>query len=268
MKHRGFVEKLATIAMVGVLVFNTALKTYGEEVMTDYQEFEVVENDVTYSIKMSEYDESTRFVVRNDANKDYSEVVINKTDLLIETTNYTYEGTNILGVDLYDEDEEEFDYGESEENSAYEPQGIVYSDSVKEKYKNDYWYAYGHGEKTDRKYLKIGCVAKYRIRTDNLDTIKKIQCDKYTTAIKNCNSKVKSGNNYASVAGVSGALILGLVIANAAFPPSVIITIVVAAVGGGGEAVKNATNAFVDAKDYFEELKDYYVIIRDYGKKL
>lgn len=267
MKLRGFVEKVTAVALAGVLIFNTATAVYGDEVLTDYKVFEVVDNDVTYNIRMSEYEDSTRFVVSNDSNKDYSEVVINKTDLLIEATNYTYEGTTFLGIDLYDEEEEEIDYGELENNSVYEAQGIAYNNSVKEKYKNDYWYAYGHGELTDKKYLKIGCVATYRIRTDNLTAVKKINCDKYTTSIKNCNSCVKQGNDYAATAGLSGGLILGLVIANATFPPTVIVTVVVAAVGGGA-AAKKSTDAFIEAKDYYEDLKAVYKVIRDYGTKL
>lgn len=267
MKLRGWVGKISAIIMTNVMVFNAASTVYGVEKLTDHKEFEVVDNNVTYSIDMLEYEETTRITVKNDSNKDFSEIVINKADMVIENTNYTYEGTTILGTDLYDEDEEEIDYSVDESESTYNPQGIVYENSVKEKYKGDYWFAYGKGEKTTKRFLKIGCVAKYRIRTDNLTAVKKIQCDKYTTAIKNCNSCVKSGNNYATGAGLSSSLILGLVIANATFPPSVIVTIVIAAVGGGA-AAKNATNAYIDAKEYFNELKSLYEIIRDYGKKL
>ena len=267
MKLRGWIGKVSAIVMTNVMIFNTASTVYGVETLTDHREFEVVDNNITYSIDLLEYEETTRITVKNDSNKDFSEIVINKTDMVIESTDYTYEGTTILGTDLYDEDEEEFDYSVDEDEAEYNPQGVIYDSAVKEKYKGDYWYAYGKGEKTTKKFLKIGCVAKYRIRTDNLTAVKKIQCDKYTTAIKNCNSSVKSGNGYAASAGLSSSLILGLVIANATFPPTVIVTIVVAAVGGGA-AVKNATNAYIDAKGYFNELKSIYETIRDYGTKL
>ena len=269
MKLKSFIEKTCAVLLAGVMVINSSSIAYGAQELTDVKKFEVVDSDITYNIKMCVYDESTKFVVTNDSNKDYSEIVINTKDTIIESTNYTYEGKTFLGTELYDESEEEIDYSELEveDDSSFDPQGIVYENSVKEKYKNDYWYAYGHGEQTAKKYLKIGCTATYRIRTDNLTSVKKINCDKYTTAIKNCNSRKKAGDDYAARAGLSAGLILGLVVANATLPPTVIITVVVAAVGGGA-AVKNTVNAYIDAKGYYEEARDVYKIIRDYGTKL
>ena len=130
MKLNGFVEKVSAVLMAGVLFFNSTSAAYGEE-LTGNKEFEVVDNEITYNIKMNEYEESTRFIVTNDSNKDYSEVVINKTDMLIEATNYTYEGTTFLGTELYDEEEEEIDYGEIENSSLFEEQGINYNDKNK-----------------------------------------------------------------------------------------------------------------------------------------
>lgn len=50
------------------------------------------------------------------------------------------------------------------------------------------------------------------------------------------------------------------------FPPSVIITIVVSAVGGGGSVIA-CVKSCIDSYDYYCDVKDYYVVIRTYGKK-
>ena len=146
-------------------------------------------------------------------------------------------------------------------------QAISYSSKTKSAEWKDttYWYQMGNnGKKT---YLKIGCKAKYNIRTDNLSSAKEKKCDAYRSAVKTSRSYEKKALAYAAAAGVSGTTIIALVLANAAFPPSTII-IIVFGVLGGGATVYNAINYTVDSFEKWQDAKDYYDTIKSYGTKL
>lgn len=62
-------------------------------------------------------------------------------------------------------------------------------------------------------------------------------------------------------------IICGLVVANIALPPTVIATIVVAAIGGSGSIIA-CINACIDSYGYYCDAKDIYITIRTYGAKL
>lgn len=146
-------------------------------------------------------------------------------------------------------------------------QAISYSSKTKSaKWKDTtYWYQMGNsGKKT---YLKIGCKAAYKIRTDNLSNAKEKKCDAYRSAVKTSKSYEKKALAYATAAGISGTTIIALVLANAAFPPATIITIVFGVLGGGA-TVYNAINYTVDSFEKWQDAKDYYNTIKSYGTKL
>ena len=95
---------------------------------------------------------------------------------------------------------------------------------------------------------------------------KESNCTKYTNSIKKCNSSY----NKAKATVFSSKLfvaISALVVANIAFPPSVIVTIVCAVLGAAG-FVATTIYHLIDSYDYYSDAKDIYTIIRTYGKKL
>ena len=116
-------------------------------------------------------------------------------------------------------------------------------------------------------YLKIGCKATYRIRTDNLADNKEKKCDSYVNAIKKCNSSYYKALAYSGGSGALFGIIIGLVAANVAFPPSVIVTIVIAAVGGSG-GVTECVLSLISCHDYYKDAADIYITIRTYGTKI
>lgn len=155
----------------------------------------------------------------------------------------------------------------TEESKDVRAQAISYSSKTKSaKWKDTtYWYQKGNnGKKT---YLKIGCKATYRIRTDNLSNAKEKKCDAYISAVKVSKTYEKKALAYASAAGVSGTVIIALVLANATFPPATIVTIVFSILGGGA-VVHNAINYTIDSFEKWQDAKDYYNTIKSYGTKI
>ena len=115
--------------------------------------------------------------------------------------------------------------------------------------------------------MKIGCKATYRIRTDNLSDAKEKKCDAYISAVKVSRTYEKKALAYASAAGVSGTVIIALVLANATFPPATIVTIVFSILGGGA-TIHNAINYTIDSFEKWQDAKDYYNTIKSYGTKI
>lgn len=146
-------------------------------------------------------------------------------------------------------------------------QAITYNSKTKSAKWKDLTYWYQTGQNGTKTYLKIGCKATYRIRTDNLSSTKDSKCDKYMSAVKSSKSHENKALAYAAGAGISGSTIVALVIANATFPPSTIVTIVFGVLGGGA-TVYNAITHSVDSFEKWQDAKDYYNIIKTYGTKL
>ncbi|MBD5089076.1 MAG: hypothetical protein HDT30_09765 [Clostridiales bacterium] len=157
----------------------------------------------------------------------------------------------------------------ADNKNTVQAQSISYSQAVKIQIRGKYYYQSGI-EKTGKKtktYLKIGCNYNYRIRTDNLSDAKDKKVEAYKTSIKKSNSYNTKGYGYLVGTGISATVILALIIANATFPPSVIISIVVAAVGGGATVYK-AIECYVDSYEYYLDAKDYYDTIKAYGTRI
>lgn len=153
---------------------------------------------------------------------------------------------------------------------------VSYNSKVYEKLRNKYWYCYGNGVtkgvKDSRTFLKIGCKATYKIRTDNLSSAKVKKCDAYTSNIKKCNNHYNKAAVAFGGASFSGgtALSLGvsLIIANAACPPTVLCDILIAALSGAGAGAVTGCKQLVDAYTAYCNAKDLYTVIRTYGEKL
>jgi hypothetical protein len=155
----------------------------------------------------------------------------------------------------------------TDENNV-EAQKINYNSKTKTLYKwNKNPYYYQSGSSKEKTYLKIGCKANYRIRTDNLSDKKAKKCNAYKSAIKKSNSYYQKGTAYLAGSGISLGVVACLVTANAVFPPSVIVSIVVATLGGGSALYKGAS-ALANSQEKYYDAKDYYAIIKTYGKKL
>lgn len=154
----------------------------------------------------------------------------------------------------------------TDENNI-EAQKIKYNSKTKCIWNQKNSYYYQSGSNKEKTYLKIGCKANYRIRTDNLSDKKEKKCNAYQSAIKKSNSYYRKGYAYLMGTGIPVGMVIGLVAANVAFPPSVIVSIVVATVGGGATVYKSVT-AFANSKEKYCDAKDYYAVIKTYGKKL
>lgn len=86
----------------------------------------------------------------------------------------------------------------------------------------------------------------------------------YREAVRSCKSNYDKGDAALVGTGVATGV---MVICNIAFPPSVIVTIVLAAVGGGG-AVVTAVNYLIDAHSDYTLAVDDYAMIKGLGTKL
>jgi hypothetical protein len=126
-------------------------------------------------------------------------------------------------------------------------------------------YSYKYGTDKKKTYIQIGKDSTtYTIRTDTLSSAKDAKCDSFANAIKKSNSYYDKGASYAAGTSFSVGVIIGLVIANAAFPPSVIVTIIVALLGGGATLYKAIDN-FVDSYAQWKNARDLFVTIKTYA---
>ena len=166
---------------------------------------------------------------------------------------------------------------EEDEVQTVQAQDVRYNGSVvKTQIKGNYYYQEGYGYDSKKKkangksFLKIGCNYNYQIRTDNLTSSKQDKVLAYKKSIRNSNDcNTKAGLSLAGT-GISLTLVLGLVAANIAFPPSVIVDIVLGARGAVGftGSVSSAVYFYIDAFGYVDDAHDYYEIIKYYGSRI
>lgn len=253
-------KKIVTTIVAVLLVLTSTFNSSAMEITNQQRSgYSVYENGVKYDIEVTKTNEKYSFLIKADDTKGYSEVIIDKNLKKIEITqiqNGIVKSNDSIDLSQYQNEK----IGRNIETRA-----ISYNSKITEKVSKKYWYQYG--SENQKTYLQIGCDAKYRIRTDNLSSAKEKKCTAYSNAIKNCNSKYFKAEAAAAGSGVLFGTVLALVTANIAFPPSVIISIVVAAVGGGG-SVAVCVNNMIDSFQYYNDAKDLYITIRTYGTKL
>jgi len=131
--------------------------------------------------------------------------------------------------------------------------------------KNRYWYCTGSDGK--KQYTKIGCIATYKIRTDTLNSANKALVKEYRDAVRSCKSNYNKADAALIGTGVGAGVIVGMIICNISFPPSVIVSIIVAAVGGGGSIILGI-NYLIDSYNDYQVVKDTYAVIKGLGTKL
>lgn len=261
MKKVNIVAMFMSILMVFTSIFSVGAVTNNNV----KKEYTVKEKGVIYTITVNSKANIKDVVVKTNKTKDYERLLINLKNNKIDKIDYRHNGVKQYSTkQTYNLD----DIKKSQSIIQANKKGkIKYNSITKTKwtYFRNYWYAYGSQGK--KAYLKIGCKAKYQIRVDNLSSRKASNCKKYTNSIKKCNSAYNKALATKIGSSVFLGVIVGLVAANVVFPPSVIITIVVAAVGSSGSIIA-CVNYLIDSYEYYSDAKDIYTIIRTYGKKI
>lgn len=266
-KSKGIRSKIVSLILVIALLFGFSdpysLTTQAKGVSNVIT---VEDNGIIYTITQLATNDGRDFIVTTDDTKDKVEISIYDNE--IEITEYEYDGKNFFGKEKYDVSEETIDisgYIEDAENMAeVSAQAISYGSKTTETW-GKHWYCYGsNGSKS---YIKIGQTATYQIRTDTLVSAKETKCDNYAKAIKASNSSYAKAVAYAGGSSFLIGFAVGLIIGNAAFPPSIIVTLIIAAVGGGTSIV-NMSNCLIDSYSYYKDCKDLYAVIKGYGTKL
>lgn len=229
----------------------------------------VTEKGITYYVQQSHSKYKTKIKITTDNNLDYTEISIDRMNNTISSTSYDYRNNGLFGTKKYSSTRQTIDYSDfaSQPADALILQAISYNSTTKT---NSAWgtqYDYAYGSEGTKTYLKIHCNYTYQIRTDNLSTDKNAKCDAYTTAIKKCNSSIAKYYAGVSGAGIATGVLVGLIIVNIVFPPSVIVSIIVAAVGGTAGYV-TAIYYAIDSYEYYRDAKDLYVTIRSYGTNI
>lgn len=152
-------------------------------------------------------------------------------------------------------------------NSQIIPYSITYGSKVKETYKNKYWYQMGSEGSKD--YLKIGCVATYRLRTDNMSTARYDSCKDYKSSVKSCRDNMTRYNSAVKEFGWAADAVAAVIVANILFPITTIATILIGIFGSAtASAVSKMVGYYVEAKSSYEDAVDLYATIKVWGTKL
>lgn len=263
-----FKRKILPLLIIFVMLFSSM-----GAALADYEtlgrKLVVTENGITYFIQGSYSKNRTKVSISTAQDKDYTEISISKNNGTVVSTTYDYKGKNFLGTPRYSESRQviDLDTFDSQSIDSLTLQAITYNSTTKtpSDFGDRYDYAYGsEGAKT---YLKIHCKNTYQIRTDTLSDAKEAKCDAYTSSIKKCNSSMAKYRVGTVGSGIATGVLVGLIIVNIAFPPSVIVTIIVAAVGAA-TGYTAAIYCLIDSYEYYRDAKDLYVTIRSYGTNI
>lgn len=141
---------------------------------------------------------------------------------------------------------------------------FAYGSKVKEKSEGKYWYQ--NGTKTvsgkTKAFVKIGCIATYEINYTDASSKAQTAFDNYTSYLRKANTNYGKFQTACYALDMSAAAVGALILANIAFPPSIIITII------GGGAALGMVNFYLDYHENFESMKEWYTKAKVYGKKL
>lgn len=260
--YRRIRTRILPILLVFVMLFCTMGATLVDR-KTIVQTKTVTENGITYYVQGIQSGNKIRIIVNTDKDLSYHEISIDKPSKTISSTTYDYNGKGFLGSPQYSKKSEIIDYSIYEDlaKSSVQLQAISYKSKTTEKWPtgNDYWFCRGtDGAKT---YLKIGCIASYQIRTDNLTSTKFNMCEAYVNAILNCNVKVNiamAADSFGIVGCIAG------IIACALGP----VGVVVAACTFVAGCTTALAYTLIEAHGYYVQAKDKYNVIKAYGTKL
>ena len=245
------------------------MKTYGPE--------ELIGGDgITYTIEAWDSPRSSRVIeVKLSNTKDYYRYEIFRTKNEIKYTKYTYVNLLLFGFYRGNSETESFaapeahdrsdEFYESPDIEAQAIGDVVYAPKVATAIKKwgEYWYRRGSDSKTADEYMKVGLDSNSKdINITNLtklnDQRKVDNCDNFCGAIDLCNSKFATAE---AAFGVSGALTaLVIVVTLILFPPAVIASVGVAAIGGIGTTWYTLIESF----KAYQKAEQLYAVIRYY----
>ena len=258
-RNKFFGIAISFILMLNCLC-NSLLVKAQDEVVYSRQ----VVDGIEYTISTYNEDGITHVTVHQSNSQDYVDLSLSDDNEELVKKEYNYIGTDIFGDVKYDSSSEVV-YLDNERtmDSEVEALGITWNSKTYEKWEGDYWYKKGNdGRKV---YYQIGCTATYQIRVDNSSS-NKDACEKYSNEIKECNKHYVIGSAALDGTAFGVGFITGLIIANAAFPPSVIVDVILGIIGAG--AIGTAVVELVNAYSSYCNIKDYYVDARACGIKL
>lgn len=261
MTKRNIKVRILSLALTCCLVFGMTASTVSAASPTTTSV--VSANGITYTIS-SETEQNGDKIITIATNNSKDKSVLDVSKDTIVKTDYKYAGKSFFGNEKFiqsDKKVEKIDKNLGATSDAVTAQAISYRSKTYIKWPgNAYWYCYG--SETNKSYLKIGCSNTYQIRTDNLAYPKPDNCDKYTNAILQSNSCY---NEATTADAVTLAVCVGLIILNCALPETVLITLMVAAIGGGGGWLIHKA---YDSYTWYCKAGDAYVQIRSYGTQL
>lgn len=249
-------------------------KDYAQMLFEKIQDdgYNVPSSDTNYSIRK---DANGKVTIMNNITKEYTSFAINDSDnnqiLIIYESLECITGNYYLIKDkitVQRHDASEFNNYSSElQSSALAASSIKWESKVKETYKNQYWYQLGYTKSTD--YMKIGCKASYRINLSKLSSTRKGRCTDYRKDVASCESHYNSFKKWATGTRLGLEAVIALILINIAYPPSVIVDVLLAAIPGAtASAATNAVNNYLTARKKYSSAKSTYETIKEWGTKL
>lgn len=231
----------------------------------------ITENGITYTVETRE----DSITITQSNNETKTEVKVDGST--IQNIRYVDTGREKNGETVFQKDIQSIDIHENASDritgieaytAAKAAKATKWNAVKKEKYKKLYWYRTGHNSSTKRDYLRIGCKAKYQLRTDNMSSARTSQCNRYKNAIIGVNEKYRIVEKNLEGTGIGATAVIGLIIANILYPPSVVVSILLATVTGISTAVATTLISATSAlKAKYEIVEDQYATIKVWGKK-
>lgn len=262
MKAKGIMKKIFTLVLTLVMILNLTNSAFRVEASGQTTTVTKVIDGVEYKINTFVEDGTNHVEVFVGDNNNHYELYMSDDNEKIIREEYDDKASGVKRV--YDASIQLGDSqstGDDKKDIAVK--GINWNSKTYEHLENDYWYKKGNnGSKV---YYRIGCKAEYQIRVDNNKKHKQI-LEKYASKIKNCNKHYALALAASAATGVGVGTVLALVTANAIFPPSIIVDVVIGILGGG--AVASLVKYTVDAYCDYNDIKDIYIDARACGKKV
>ncbi len=153
---------------------------------------------------------------------------------------------------------------ESAEIKAAETKG--WKKKVTETYQNKYWYQYS----STKKYLRIGCKARYKINLDKLSNSKYDQCKTYVNKINKTSSKWDAFQKACLKFDVSWKIVVAVILAAYAVPETSGLSLIVGVLVGyfAGltvDGAKEIGSNYIATRKNYNSVKSTYNTIKKYG---
>ncbi|MGN0383752.1 MAG: hypothetical protein ACI4DS_05730, partial [Eubacterium sp.] len=241
-RNNKFIAVAVAVAICVSCIWHRDISAYAN-ISTTVQT--IVENGVEYTITTRKSGDETKTTIEYGEKK----IETKLQDGIVTATEYEYTGTNFFGKD-------KFEVTRSKE--IYIDKATQASEDVKAQYSwnsktytpadwgSRYWYQYGTSSYNNA-YLQIGCKASYRLKYYKLSGDKQGECKSLTNEIKSCKKNYDLGS--AGLNAGTLAVIVGLIIFDCVtieIPVGVIVTAIVAVVGGYTASIKLLVSSYYD----------------------